>query len=56
MIYTPRALQACGHAAAASRAVGHKCVSSQHLVLGLLEMRTGVAVQILQTLDLPSPT
>jgi ATP-dependent Clp protease ATP-binding subunit ClpC len=49
---TPRAQQALEYAANHARTVNEKCVGPEHLLIGLLHEKEGMAAQVLMNLDL----
>src|SRR5688572_10643087 len=50
MQFTPRTLTAFGHAETEARAFGHPSIGSQHLVLGLFLLGSGVHFSVLRQL------
>jgi hypothetical protein len=47
---TPRTKRALELARAQAKALGHRCIGTEHMLLGLVNLETGVAVQILDEL------
>jgi len=47
---TPRTKKALELARAQAKALGHRCIGTEHMLLGLVNLEEGVAVQILDEL------